>query len=107
MFILVFAACEGLSLGLPNVSEEWFNEVLTCVLILQAASCILGSSNPNIPQDQLGFSYLPVSPGGMLMVTTFSGTDGAGGVREGREDCTGGRVWEKSVCGREEETATG
>lgn len=73
---------------------------------LQAGSCVVGSPNPNI-HDQLGFSYLPVSPGGMLMVTTFSGTDGADVVREEREDCVGCRLWGRSVEGGGEEAATG
>ena len=72
----------------------------------QGGSCIVGSPNPNI-HDQLGFSYLPVSLGGMLMVTTFSGTEGADVGREEREDCVGGRLWGRSVWGREEEAATG
>lgn len=40
------------------------------------------------------------------MVTTFSGTDGAAVVGEGMEDCTGDRVWERSVWGKEEEATT-
>lgn len=75
-------------------------------LDLQGSSCIVGSPNPNI-HNQLGFPYLPVSSGGMLMVTTFSGTEGADVVREEREDCVGGRLWGRSVWGKEEEAATG